>query len=101
MAISRAVRPTVLVVGSVVRLRELRRKADKSVYGGEVTLQQDSGAQIAVTVYARDDGSTPVVPPIGSFWAVECSVEESREFGASLNYEGPADSIREVLSKAA
>lgn len=88
MAIGRSIRPLVIVAGNVERTRELKRKSDGSVYGLEVTLKQSNHAVAAFTIYSRP--GAPVAPAIGEFVAVECSVEESREFGTSLGYERPA-----------
>lgn len=102
MAIARSVRPSVLVAGEVVRVRELRRKADQTQYGTEVVVGQDSGAQIGVTVYLNKDA--PAIPPLGSFWVAEAEVEESREFGASLTWASPGfdllDRIHSALTTA-
>lgn len=85
MGIARSVRPTVLVAGGVVRVKDLLRKADKARYGTEIVIAQDSGAQVAVTVY--DSAGLHALPAVGEFFVAECSVEESRDFGASLSYE--------------
>ncbi|WP_449280972.1 hypothetical protein [Leucobacter sp.] len=88
MAIARTVRPTVIIAGEVERTRELKRKSDQSVYAKEITIRQDAGALASITMYDRP--GTPPVPQIGEFIAAECSIEESREFGASLGFERPA-----------
>lgn len=85
MAIGRSIRPLVIIAGYVERTRELKRKADQSVYGVEVTLKQSNDAVAAFTLYDRP--GTPPAPSVGEFVAVECSVEESREFGTSLGFE--------------
>lgn len=90
MAIARTVRPTVLVYGEVERIRDLKTKADQRLYGREVTLRQESGAGIAVTFYEDDYSSVPDVAQAVIF---EASVEESRDFGASLRFERPADAV--------
>jgi len=95
MAISRTVRPSVIVAGVVSRTRELKRKTDNGVYATEVVLSQDSGAQVGVTVYLREN-PTPI-PSLGEVWACEATVEESREYGASLNYEGSAENALDAL----
>jgi hypothetical protein len=100
MAISRSVRPTVIVAGGVERTRELRRKADNEVYGHEVVLAQESGAQVAVTIYSRNGSPVAPIPGVGEFFAAEASVEESRDFGASLIYEGSAASILDQIHSA-
>ena len=87
MAISRSVRPSVLVAGEVVRVRELRRKSDQSTYGSEVILAQPSGAQIAVTIYDSAAASIRQFPEVRDFFTAECTVEESRDYGATLIYE--------------
>lgn len=102
MAIARAVRPSVIVAGGVTRTRELRRKTDQSVYGNEVIVGQDSGAQIGVTIYLRDGVSVAPIPSVGEFFACEATVEESREFGASLNYAGTgASTLDQIYSSLA
>lgn len=96
MAISRSVRPSVIVAGGVVRVRRLRRKSDNTLYGHEVVLSQDSGAQVAVTIYERDDFSAPS-PGVGEFFAAEVTVEESRDYGATLIYEGSPVSTLDLI----
>lgn len=100
VAIGRAVRPSVLVFGVVSRVTPRRKKADNVIYGHDVVLSQESGAQIAVMVYQREDEFGPVLPLIDSNWAAECTVEESRDYGATLIYERPADSMLDLLVKA-
>ena len=101
MAIARTTKPTVLVLGAVVRTRELRRKADQTLYGHEVILQQDSGAAVAVTVYERDGAAAVSLPSIGDMWAAECAVDEHREYGATLVYEGSAASALDLIGARA
>ncbi len=69
MAIARAVRPSVIVAGGVARTRELRRKTDQSVYGHEVIVAQDNGANIGVTVYLRGGVSAAPIPSVGEYFA--------------------------------
>ena len=103
MAISRSVRPSVLVAGVVDRVRELRKKSDNSVYGHEVVVAQPTGAQAAYTMYTGRGGA--VVPQAGEFVTAECTIEESRDFGASLAYESAGhdmlDQIHSALSVSA
>jgi len=101
MAISRAVRPSVLVFGQVARIAAKRKKADNTVYGHDVVLAQETGAQIAVMVYQREDDFGPQLPEVGTFWSAECTVEESRDFGATLIFERPVDATLDLLVKAA
>lgn len=102
MAIARAVRPTVIVAGGVMRTRELRRKTDQSVYGNEIIVGQSTGAQIGVTVYLRDGVSDVPIPSVGEFFACEATVEESPQFGASLNYAGSgASTLDQIYSSLA
>ncbi|WP_292715522.1 hypothetical protein [Microbacterium sp. 13-71-7] len=100
MAIGRSVRPVVLVSGEVARIRELTRKSDKTKYGTEIVLAQDNGAQIGVTVY--ESASLYALPQIGDFFVAECTVEESRDYGASLSFESSGvdllDRIHAALS---
>lgn len=87
MAIAKVVRPQVIVAGDVVRISERRRKSDQTLYAHEVVISQESGAQVGVLVYYRENGENIELPQPGTFFAAECSIEESREFGASLNFE--------------
>lgn len=100
MAIARAVRPTVIVAGGVARTRELRRKSDGNVYGSEVVVAQDSGANIGVTIYMRDGVPAAPIPGVGEFFACEATVEESRDFGASLIYEGSPAGTLDLIHSA-
>lgn len=95
MAIARSVRPRVLLHGVVDSVRELKKKPENGgeLYGHEVVVRQDGGALPAFTVYTRS-GATFAV---GDFIAVECSLEESRNYGATLNYERPADSALDLI----
>lgn len=90
MAIGISNPPRLIVLGHVVQTKELRARADNRLYAQEVTVEQETGARLAVRVYERRDGSTPPLPRIGEFWPVEASVEESREYGTSLQYERDA-----------
>lgn len=85
MAIGRTIRPHILVVGTVERVRPLTKKADGALYAHEVTVTQDHGAQAAYRLYSGD--TAPAAPSIGDYVVVEASLEESRDFGASLNFE--------------
>lgn len=85
MAIGRSIRPHVVLAGTVERTRELRKKSDQSVYGNEVTVKQEHGANAAFTIYLNKD--SPSVPSVGEYVAIEASVEESRDFGTSLAFE--------------
>lgn len=98
MGIARTVRPMVIIAGTVDSTRELRKKADGTVYGHDVTLRQENGAAAAFRVYLNDQ--KPVqIPQVSSFVAVEASVEESREYGTSLNFEGWAfDALDRISS---
>lgn len=105
MGISRSVRPAVLLAGVVQRTRELRKKSDQSVYGHEVVVAQESGAQAAFTMYIGQNGPVAPVPSVGEFATAECTIEESRDFGATLVYESAGhallDQIHSALSVAA
>lgn len=96
MAIGRTIRPVVILAGHVVGVRELRRKADQSIYGHRVTVKQSNDAEAEFTVYDRPDAPTGL-PAIGEFVAAECSVEESRDFGTSLNFERHAYDALDVI----
>jgi hypothetical protein len=100
MAITRTVKPTVIVLGTATRTRELRRKIDNTLYGYEVVVQQDSGAQVAVTMYERE-GAVVSLPSIGDMVAAECTVDEHREYGATLVYEGSAASALDLIGSRA
>lgn len=95
MAIGRSIRPRVLVAGYVESTRELKRKADNSVYAHEVRIKQENDAVLAYTMYDRP--GVPPTPGMGEFVAVECSVEESREYGTSLNYERPGFDLLDLV----
>lgn len=95
MAIARSVSPIVVIAGDVERLRELRKKADNSVYGHEVTLALSNDARASYTIYERDD--RPQLPRIGEFVAVEASLQESRDYGASLSYERSAEAALDAI----
>lgn len=97
MAIARSVRPTVLVLGIVVRTQVRNRKSDNAAYADEVILAQDSGAQVAVTIYRRDGNPGTTLPTIGEQWSCEASVEESRDYGASLAFERTAERALDSL----
>jgi len=85
MAISRPVRPELLVAGRVVgstprrRFDESTRKYTDEVIGYEVLVLQESGAQVSIR-YKADDRTPEVLAPV----AVFVDVNESREYGASL-----------------
>lgn len=98
MAIGRSIRPRVLVAGYVEGTRELKRKADNSVYANEVRIKQENDAVLAFTMYDRP--GTPPIPLVGEFVAVECSVEESREYGTSLNFERPGYDALDLIQSA-
>ncbi len=103
MAIGRMIRPAVLVDGVVERVAERKSKKSGEVFAHEVTLKQHSDAVMTYTVYTRSREEYGL-PAVGEFAAVECSVEESREWGTSLNFERPAfdalDRIQSALSAA-
>lgn len=100
MAIGRTIRPHIIVSGFVDRVRALTKKIDGALYGHEVTVQQEHGAQAAYRIYARDDSPQPPQP--GDFVSVEASLEESRDFGASLNFERHAyDALDRIQSNLA
>lgn len=102
MAIAKVVRPNVIVAGEVVRISERRRKNDQTLYAHEVVIAQENGAQVGVIVYQRDNGDNIELPQPGSFFAAECTIEESREFGASLNFDRwPFDQLDRITSALA
>lgn len=96
MAIGRSIRPRVLIAGFVENIRELKRKADQGVYAHEVHLKQHNDAVAAFTMYSRDTEKEGL-PSVGEFVAVEASVEESREYGTSLNFEAPAYNALDLI----
>lgn len=104
MAISSSVRAVVILAGFVERVVEKKRKAENGggVFAHEITLRQDNEARAKYTLFDRDNA--PLPPSLGDFVAAECSIEESREYGATLAYERPAfdvlDQIQSKLSAA-
>lgn len=103
MAIGRMVRPRLIAEGGVIEKRPLKRNADKSVYAYEVLVEQENGARLAVR-FITDD--TTQVPDVGEYLAAHVTVEESREYGASLSFEeevspGDLDRINSALSAPA
>lgn len=101
MAISRAVRPQAIVHGNVERIRDLKRKADNEIYGYEVVFAQDNGARVGVTLYQNAAAKIGHFPEVGDFLAWVVSIEESRDYGASLNYEAEAYSELDKIASAA
>lgn len=100
MAIARTTRPTVIVAGDVVSIRERRTREDKRLFAHTVTVQQESGAQLAFDVFIPQDGPAPQLPAVGYRAAVVVSVSES-SYGASLNYEHDlTDDELEQLSRS-
>lgn len=100
MAIGRTIRPHILVAGTVERVRPLTKKADGALYAHEVTVTQEHGAQAAYRLYNGDNA--PAAPSIGDYVVVEASLEESRDFGASLNFERFAfDALDQIQSNLA
>lgn len=98
MAIARSVRPTVLIAGNVERTRELRRKKDQTIYGHEIVVKQREGALVGYTIYLNDEAPVRIPSPL-EFVVAECSVEESRDFGTSLNWESNgADTLDFIVS---
>lgn len=88
MAITRPVRPSLIVAGIAVAVTPRRKYDDaKKAYtdeivGYEVLVSQESGAQLSVRF--RDDDPLPaVLHPV----AVLVDVNESREYGASLMFQ--------------
>ncbi|MBC9928399.1 MULTISPECIES: hypothetical protein [unclassified Leucobacter] len=97
MAIARTVRPLVLIYGTVETSRELRKKPENGgdIYATEFTVKQPGGALLSYSIYAN---SSAPHPKIGSFVAAECSIEESRNFGASLSYERPGENALDLIA---
>lgn len=88
MAITRPVRPSLIVAGIAVAITprlaydaETRRRTSE-VIGYEVTVSQDSGAQLVVR-YTNDDVTPQALQPV----AVVVDVQESREYGAFLVFQ--------------
>lgn len=93
MAISRPKRPALIVSGTAVAITPRRRydEAKKSytdeLTGYEVTVSQESGAQLSVRYSNDRDGNLPgPIPTALDRLAVVVEVTESREYGASLQY---------------
>lgn len=88
MAITRPVRPSLIVHGIVVAITPRRKYNDQTrtytdeVIGHEVLVSQESGAQLSVR-YKAEDHTPQVLHPV----AVLVDVNESREYGASLAYQ--------------
>ena len=107
MAITRPVRPSLLVHGVAVAVAprlaydaETRRRTDE-VVGYEVTVSQDTGAQLVIR-YSTDDVTPAIFAPVG----VVVDVQESREYGAFLVFQrnltpDDLDKINSSLSAAA
>lgn len=95
MAIAKTVRPDVLLYGTVDSVRELKKKPENGgdLYGHEVTLRQPNGSAPAFTVYLSNDRQFQV----GEFCAVEVTIDESRQFGASLSYKRAADNALDQI----
>lgn len=102
MSIGRMIRPSVIASGFVATIRERRKREDQSIYGWDVTLQQESGAQLVVQVFQRDDFKSGNLPTVGEFWPVVADVQESQQYGSTLVYSGHAgdalDAIHSALS---
>lgn len=84
MTIARTIRPTVIVAGTVQAVQARTKRESAEVYRHDVTMLQDNGAQVSVQVWDR---TGVALPALLAPWAVVCSVEESREFGANLSVE--------------
>lgn len=99
MAIARTPRPSLVVVGYVESTRVLNKSKENggAQYGIEVTVKQ-SHADGAMATYTIYDGSGAFPPSVGSFVAVECSLQESRQYGASLAYERVADNVLDLVA---
>lgn len=88
MAITRPVRPSLIVAGVVVATTPRRRYDDSAkrytdeVVGHEVLVSQESGAQLSVRY-----GDGDRVPAVFDGLAVLVDVNESREYGASLRFQ--------------
>lgn len=95
MAIARTIRPQSIITGVVTSIRPLETRDRSRVYADEVTLQQEHGAALTVTVYRNEK---PVaLPTVGEGWLVLVEFSESRDYGASLNYVGPAAPALDAL----
>lgn len=88
MAITRPVRPSLIVAGVVVsttprrRYDEGKKTYTDEVTGYEVLVSQESGAQLSVRYKSEDR-----VPNVFDRLAVFVDVNESREYGASLAFQ--------------
>ena len=107
MAITRPVRPSLIVAGIPVAITPRRKYDDAQkrytdeVVGYEVLVSQESGAQLSVR-YKVEDPTPAVLVPV----AVYVDVNESREYGASLAFQrnvtpDDLDKINSSLSVAA
>lgn len=87
MAISKPVRPALIVSGLVAAVNPRRaydsdtRRYTDEVTGYEVLVVQENGAQVSVR-FGLDD----VTPDVARQAAFICDVNESREYGASLMF---------------
>lgn len=107
MAITRPVRPSLIVAGIAVavtprrKFNEATRVYTDEVVGYEVLVSQESGAQLSVR-FKTDDPIPSVLLPL----AVLVDVNDSREYGASLMFQrnvtaDDLDKINSSLSVAA
>ncbi|WP_147107546.1 hypothetical protein [Nesterenkonia populi] len=80
------VSPYVLVGGEVQSVNPVARKADGQLLFHVVLLRQQHGGQIEVQVW--DNKDRPDLPEVGEFWAADCGMQESPDFGASLRWAG-------------
>lgn len=88
MAIARTRRPRLMVTGVVTAVRDMETKDKSRIWGHDVTVDQDGGALLAVTIFVNDNFDPKSVPSVGTVWAAWVSVQESPQYGASLAYEG-------------
>jgi len=101
MAITRPVRPELVVAGTVAAVNPRRvfdedtRRYTDEVNGYEVIVQQDGGAQLGVR-YSLEDA----LPELLSRIAVITDVSESRQYGASLIFQrnATADDLDRIAS---
>lgn len=94
MAIAaRAVRPSVVVFGTVVGIEPRTKRGTADVFRTDVTLETPSGGLVKVEYWERDGEFTPL-PDQMSKIGVMVEVSESQQYGASLaflRYPGPDD----------
>lgn len=84
MAIARPKRPEVIVSGTVQRVAPRTKKDSADVFRHDVELTTETGANLSVEFWNRDE-YVPL-PQVHDFVALVVEVSESQQYGASLGY---------------